>query len=54
MKGLYRTAITVPEKSWGRLRDIIDDFCEKLENNSEVIVAACYRSWARDDTAATT
>lgn len=37
--GLYRTAITVPEKSWSRLRDIIDDFCEKLENNSEVEVS---------------
>jgi hypothetical protein len=34
---MYRTAITVPEKSWGRLRDIIEDFCEKMEgNNSEV------------------
>jgi hypothetical protein len=36
VQGNYRTAITIPDKSWGRLRDIIDDFCEKMEN-SEVL-----------------
>jgi len=32
VQGNYRTAITIPDKSWSRLRDIIDDFCEKMEN----------------------
>jgi len=33
----FRTAITIPEKSWSRFRDIIDDFVEKLEAETERI-----------------
>eukprot|EP00088_Acartia_fossae_P007652 TRINITY_DN135_c0_g1_i11.p1 TRINITY_DN135_c0_g1~~TRINITY_DN135_c0_g1_i11.p1 ORF type:complete len:299 (+),score=79.47 TRINITY_DN135_c0_g1_i11:110-1006(+) len=36
----FRTAITIPEKSWTRFRDIIDDFVEKLEIESERVRAA--------------
>ncbi|XP_015594237.1 transcriptional activator protein Pur-beta isoform X6 [Cephus cinctus] len=31
VKTNFRTAITVPEKSWGRFRDIFADYCEKMK-----------------------
>lgn len=31
MKTNFRTAITVPEKSWARFRDIFADYCEKMK-----------------------
>jgi len=30
----YRTAITIPDKSWSKFRDIIDDYIEKLETET--------------------
>ena len=26
----FRTAVTIPERSWGRFRDILSDFIDKL------------------------
>nr|CAD7404853.1 unnamed protein product [Timema cristinae] len=31
VKTNFRTAITVPEKSWARFRDIFADYCEKMK-----------------------
>lgn len=31
VKTNFRTAITVPEKSWPRFRDILADYCEKIK-----------------------
>ena len=32
-----RNAITIPEKSWGKFRDVFDDYVEKMkEANAEV------------------
>ncbi|KAL2725219.1 transcriptional activator protein Pur-beta-like isoform X11 [Vespula squamosa] len=31
VKTNFRTAITVPEKSWARFRDIFADYCEKMQ-----------------------
>ena len=28
---IYRTAITIPEKSWDKFRDIFDDYVEKMK-----------------------
>lgn len=30
VKTHFRTAITVPEKSWARFRDIFADYCERM------------------------
>lgn len=30
VKTNFRTAITLPEKSWPRFRDILADYCDKL------------------------
>ena len=30
VKTNFRTAITIPEKSWSRFRDIFDDYVEKM------------------------
>lgn len=30
MKTHFRTAITVPEKSWANFRDIFADYCERM------------------------
>lgn len=30
VKSNFRTAITVPEKCWGRFRDILNEYCEKM------------------------
>jgi hypothetical protein len=30
VKTNFRTAITIPEKSWGRFRDIFDDYVDKV------------------------
>ena len=32
MKTNFRTAITIPEKSWGRFRDIFDEYVEKMKD----------------------
>ncbi|XP_022185132.1 transcriptional activator protein Pur-beta isoform X8 [Nilaparvata lugens] len=32
VKANFRTAITVPEKSWARFRDIFADYCDKMKN----------------------
>lgn len=32
VKTNFRTAITVPEKSWARFRDIFADYCEKMKD----------------------
>lgn len=34
VKTNFRTAITVPEKSWPRFRDILADYCEKIKQPS--------------------
>lgn len=31
VKTNFRTAITLPEKSWARFRDILSDYCEKIK-----------------------
>lgn len=31
MKTNFRTAITVPEKSWAKFRDVFADYCEKMK-----------------------
>lgn len=31
VKTNFRTAITIPEKSWGRFRDIFDEYVEKMK-----------------------
>jgi len=31
VQSTFRTAITIPERSWHRFRDIMDDFVEKME-----------------------
>lgn len=31
VKNNFRTAITVPEKSWTRFRDILIDYCDKIK-----------------------
>jgi hypothetical protein len=35
VKTNFRTAITIPEKSWGRFRDIFDDYVEKMKDSEE-------------------
>ena len=35
VKTNFRTAITVPEKSWSRFRDIFDDYVEKMKDTEE-------------------
>ncbi|CAH1736664.1 unnamed protein product [Aphis gossypii] len=35
VKGNFRTAITVPEKSWSRFRDYFRDYCEKMAECNE-------------------
>jgi PurA ssDNA and RNA-binding protein len=32
VKANFRTAITIPEKSWGRFRDIFDEYVEKMKD----------------------
>lgn len=34
VKTNFRTAITIPEKSWSRFRDILADYCEKIKQPS--------------------
>jgi len=31
VQGMYRQSITVPERSWRRFRDIMDNFCKQME-----------------------
>ena len=31
VKTNFRTAITIPEKSWARFRDIFSDYCDKMK-----------------------
>lgn len=31
VKTNFRTAITLPEKSWARFRDILSDYCDKIK-----------------------
>ena len=31
----YRTAITIPEKSWGKFRDVFDDYVDKMKEATE-------------------
>lgn len=31
VKSTYRTSITIPESSWARFRDILNDYCSKSE-----------------------
>ncbi|KOB70134.1 Pur-alpha [Operophtera brumata] len=35
VKSNFRTAITVPEKCWGRFRDILNEYCEKMTHSRE-------------------
>lgn len=37
VKTNFRTAITVPEKSWARFRDIFADYCEKMKEGGEKV-----------------
>lgn len=34
VKTNFRTAITVPEKSWSRFRDIFADYCDKMKEGA--------------------
>lgn len=34
VKANFRTAITIPEKSWSRFRDILADYCDKIKQPS--------------------
>lgn len=34
VKTNFRTAITIPEKSWSRFRDILADYCDKIKQPS--------------------
>ncbi|XP_034255095.1 transcriptional activator protein Pur-beta isoform X3 [Thrips palmi] len=34
VKSNFRTAITVPEKSWARFRDIFADYCDKMKDGN--------------------
>lgn len=34
VKTNFRTAITIPEKSWSRFRDILSDYCDKIKQPS--------------------
>ncbi|GLV36946.1 Purine-rich binding protein-alpha [Carabus blaptoides fortunei] len=36
VKTNFRTAITVPEKSWCRFRDILADYCEKIKQADQI------------------
>ncbi|KAK0183226.1 hypothetical protein PV327_001287 [Microctonus hyperodae] len=36
VKTNFRTAITVPEKSWSRFRDIFADYCDKMKEGAGV------------------
>jgi hypothetical protein len=36
VKTNFRTAITVPEKSWSKFRDILADYCEKIKQNDQL------------------
>lgn len=36
VKTNFRTAITVPEKSWCRFRDILADYCEKIKQTDQI------------------
>lgn len=40
VKTNFRTAITVPEKSWARFRDIFADYCEKMKEGGEKVSVA--------------
>jgi len=35
VKTNFRTAITIPEKSWSRFRDIFDDYVDKMKEAVE-------------------
>lgn len=35
VKTNFRTAITVPEKSWARFRDIFADYCDKMKEGEK-------------------
>lgn len=35
VKTNFRTAITVPEKSWPRFRDILADYCDKVKQQTQ-------------------
>jgi len=35
VKTNFRTAITIPERSWSRFRDIFSDYCEKMKEDSK-------------------
>ena len=32
---INRSAITIPEKSWGKFRDVFDDFVDKMKEATE-------------------
>lgn len=36
VKTNFRTAITIPEKSWSRFRDILADYCDKIKQPSSI------------------
>ena len=36
MKTNYRTAVTIPEKSWSRFRDIFSDYVEKMKEGGGI------------------
>lgn len=37
MKTNFRTAITIPEKSWARFRDIFADYVEKMKEGEKSV-----------------
>jgi len=43
VKSNFRTAITIPEKSWGQFRDIFDDFLDKMKHQDGEGGGGCIR-----------
>ncbi|KAJ8956052.1 hypothetical protein NQ318_016502 [Aromia moschata] len=43
VKTNFRTAITVPEKSWQRFRDILSDYCDKIKQPTQGSSGGVYR-----------
>jgi len=35
VKTNFRTAVTIPEKSWSRFRDIFSDYCDKMKEGAD-------------------
>ena len=36
---IFRTAITIPEKSWGKFRDVFDEYVDKMKEATAEVEA---------------